>query len=412
MKNHISSDIHVLRAKIRKDPYFEGFWEMEHGVTVNCYLIKAEKTVLVDLFCEWDDSIEEIENQLGECGVSVEDIDVLILHHMENDHTGHLLEYMKRNKKMQIYASSKAVDMLKKYIKVSEADWERLNSVKTGDSLDIGKGKESGESLSLDFYSTPNVHWPETMMSFEKTTGTLFSCDGFGSYGIEDDHCFSDEISEERLAFFEKETLYYYANIVSSFSRHVLSAIKTLSDLPINVIAPSHGLVWRGNIQHIIDMYARLAGYNAGGELEKRVCIVCGSMYGNTERGALRVKEVLESKGVECVFLPIPETPLSRVVGECFAAKALVLAFPTYEMKMYPPAVWVLDMFNRKHMKDKVALRIGSWAWSGGAEREYEELTSKLNWEELDSVEWRGCVDKSTLSVLDEATLALADMLT
>ena len=407
---YITPDIGVLHADILKDPYFEGFWDIKRGVSVNCYLLTGEKTALIDLYGEWEHADEQIEERLKLHGFSVEDIDVLIMHHAESDHTASVADLMKRNKKLHIYCTEKTAAFLKNFIKLPEPDLQRIKTVKTGDSLSLGKGRNAGTELTLNFYETPNVHWPETMMSYEPNSKTLFSCDAFGSYGaMSDNRMFDDEFTEEEHRIFEEECRRYYATVVASFGVPVKNALAKLKDLDIRTIAPSHGMVWRKNPKTIVERFARYAGYNTGGEQEKRICVICGSMYGHTEKGCKAVTEGIEKAGVPYTFMKIPDTPMSYIIGEALRCKGLVLAFPTYEYKMFPPAAWVLDIFSRKHLYDKTVLRIGSWGWSGGAQKEYEQLTAALKWTQLESFEWQGMPSEQNLADLKERGAALAE---
>jgi len=397
----INQDIGVLHADICKAPYFEGFWNIERGVSVNSYILTGEKTALVDLYSEWERADEQIENQLKLYGLSVEDVDILVMNHMECDHTACVADLMKRNTKLHIYCTEKAAALLKNFIKLEEQNLQRIKTVKNGDSLSLGKGTKSGNELILTFYETPNIHWPETMMTYETSSKTLFSCDGFGSYGtFADGRIFDDEFSEAEHRIFEEECLLYYATVVASFGAPVKNALAKLKDLDIATIAPSHGPVWRKNVPLIIDRYAKYAGYNTGGEQDKHICVICGSMYGNTAQGTGALIEGIKEAGVPYTLMNIPETPLSQVLAQAFRSKALALAFPTYEYKMYPPAVHVLDMFARKHIYNKTVVRIGSRGWSGGAQKEYEQLTAELRWTQIEGIEWQGTPDMQNLADL------------
>ena len=409
---YISPDIGVLRANICNASYFEGFWKIERGVSVNSYILTGEKTALVDLYSEWEHCDEQIENQLKLHGIALEDLDILVMNHMECDHTACVADLMKRNKKLHIYCTEKAAALLKNFVKLEEADCERIKTVKNGDTLSLGKGIKSGSELRFTFYETPNIHWPETMMTYENSSKTLFSCDAFGSYGaLNDGRVFDDEFSEEEHRIFEEECLLYYATVIASFGVPVKNGLAKLKELNIAVIAPSHGMVWRKNPAVMVARFEKYAGYNTGGDQEKRICVISGSMYGNTARGTEALIDGIKETGVPYTLLNIPETPLSQVAAQALRSKGLALAFPTYEYKMYPPAVHVLDMFARKHIYNKTVARIGSWGWSGGAQKEYEQLTAALRWTNLESLEWQGTANTQNLAGLKALGKKLAESL-
>jgi anaerobic nitric oxide reductase flavorubredoxin len=241
----------------------------------------------------------------------------------------------------------------------------------------------------------------------EPSSGTLFSCDAFGSFGMLGDRVFDDEFSAAEHGRFEAETLRYYANIVASFGSFVKKAIDKLASLPIKVVAPSHGLIWRSDPGRIVGRYLEYANWAEGGR-PKEVCVVWGSMYGNTERGLKAVLTGLEDEGVPFTMHRVPNEDVSYVLADAYRSEGILVAMPTYEYKMFPPMAYVLDMFARKHVTGRSALRIGSWGWVGGAKKEYEEAIAALKWKSLESVEWPGVPDEAALATLRERGRELA----
>ncbi|HPX13647.1 MAG TPA: FprA family A-type flavoprotein [Treponemataceae bacterium] len=396
----ISKSVYAIHADVKSATRFEGIWPIPDGVTLNSYLVCGEKTALIDLAKDWAGSITQFEAQLKSAGSSFESIDYLILNHLEPDHTAFLLELRKRNPKAEIISTPKGIALVKNFFKITEG----LREVKTGDTLDLGDG------CVLEFFETPNIHWPETMMTFDRKDGILFSCDGFGSYGTMGDRVFDDEFTAEEHAFYEKESLRYYSNIVASFSSFVTKALEKLADLPVKVVAPSHGIIWRKNPTTIIERYGRYAGYNTGSPCEQEICVIWGSMYGYTRAGLDAVLEGIESEQVPYTIHQVPDTDASFVLADAYKAAGLVLAMPTYEYKMFPPMAHILDLFARKHFIGKKALRIGSWGWVGGAKKEYEERIAGLSWESVESMEWQGVPAEEDLKTLRERGRELAKL--
>lgn len=393
----ISEGIYRLGSNIENGDLFEGIWPIPEGVSINAYLVKDEKIALIDLIRDWDNGPAELLEQMKSADVEPKDVDYLILNHIEPDHTGWLREFVEQSPNVQIMATKRGAEIIKAFYGFED----NVQIVKTGDSVSLGPNKE------LAFVEAPNVHWPDTMVTYEKNSQTLFACDAFGSYGSITTSIFDDEISDEEHKFFERETLRYYANIVGSFSNFVLRALKALADFEIKVIAPSHGLIWRKNPEVIIERYRQYAAYYKG-PAEKEVTIVYGSMYGNTEKLLEPIKKGLESEGVPYTVHKIPDENVSYVLASAWRSSALILGMPTYEYKMFPPMAWALDIFQRKHVYHKKVLRFGSYGWSGGAQKEFDATVEKMNWDIKDPIEWAGAADEETMNKAYEAAKALA----
>jgi flavorubredoxin len=397
MKAHMIGDrIFALHADVETDELFEGIWPIPEGVSLNSYLVKGDKVALIDLVRDWGGAPAALEAGLAQAGVAISDVDYLVLNHLEPDHTGWLADFRRLNPKVEIIATAKGIELVKSFYKVEGG----LRAVKTGDSLDLG-------GLELRFVEAPNVHWPETMVSFEPSSGTLFSCDAFGSFGMLGDRVFDDEFDARELVAFEAETLRYYANIVASFGAFVKRAIEKLAALDVKVVAPSHGIVWRKDPGRIVRLYSKYAAY-LDGNREKEVCVVWGSMYGNTEKGLEAAIEGIRDEGIPCTIHRVPNEDVSYVLRDAYKSEGILVAMPTYEYKMFPPMAYVLDIFERKHVKGRSALRIGSWGWVGGAKKEYDAAVEALKWESVESLEWAGAPDEATLAALRERGRELA----
>ncbi|MDC7124646.1 MAG: FprA family A-type flavoprotein [Spirochaetales bacterium] len=382
----IADGIFRVAANIGSKELFEGIWPIPEGVSLNTYLVKGEKTALIDLVKDWDDALDQVNEQLAAAGSSIESIDYLIINHMEPDHTGWLSEMKEKNPGLKIYCSKKAVPLVKAFYKIEE----NVFAVGSGDSLDLGNGKV------LVFEDIPNVHWPETMATFEKSTGILFPCDAFGSYGQVNEHVFDDQLTPEEEKFYEEETLRYYANIVSTFSGFVTKAIKKLSDLDIKVIAPSHGIIWRKNPSKIVEAYQKLASYH-NGPAEKEITFIWSSMYGNTEKMVEPIIKAVEAEGVKINVHRVPQEHVSFALADAWKSAGLIFGMPTYEYRMFPPMANVLDIFDRSHVKSRKVFRFGSYGWSGGAQKQFQEMTEGLKWECIEPVEWQGRADEETV---------------
>ncbi len=398
MKAHqISDAAWALHADAVTDDLFEGIWPIKDGVSLNSYLVKGSKTALIDLVRDWVEAPKALLDELASVGVKPGAIDYLVLNHMEPDHTGWLRGFLELAPKAQVVVSEKAVPMLKNFYSVEE----RVLPVKSGDGIDLGAG------VVLSFEDIPNVHWPETMATYLAKDGILFSCDAFGSFGKLGDRVFDDQFTPEEHAFFEKESLRYYSNIVASFSIFVQRAIAKLGALDIKVVAPSHGIVWRKDPKRMIERYARYAAY-MNGPAEKEICVVWGSMYGNTELGLGAVLKGIEAEGMPYSIHRVPNEDVSYVLADAYKSAGIVIGMPTYEYKMFPPMAYVLSLFERKHVWNRKAFRFGSFGWVGGARKEYEEAIAPLKWSCIDPVEWAGKPDDDLLALLEERGRELA----
>ncbi|MDR2102536.1 MAG: FprA family A-type flavoprotein [Treponema sp.] len=409
MRTHAIADfIYCLHADVSSSDLFEGIWPIPEGVSLNCYAVRGEKTALIDLVRDWSGAPDQLQGDLSAIGLDFSSVDYLVMNHLEPDHSGWLRTFRERNPHAEIIATAKGINLVKSFYKIETG----LRAVKDGDTLDLGKGKV------LHFFETPNIHWPETMVTWEPLSGTLFPCDAFGSFGalgIFDreeprSRVFDDEFTETEHAFFEKETLRYYANIVSSFSVFVERAVQKLGGLDIRCVAPSHGLVWRKNPQTIMQRYLKYASY-AKGNAEKEIAVIWGSMYGNTKEGVDAVIRGIEAEGVPYSLHRVPDENVSYVLADAYKSSGIVLAMPSYEYAMFPPMAYVLDIFRRKHITGKKVLRIGSWGWAGGAKKEYDAAIENLKWTGIESLEWAGAADPEELKALEERGRELAKLI-
>jgi flavorubredoxin len=398
MKAQLITDyIFCIHADIQTDELFEGIWPIPKGVSLNSYIVKGEKTAFIDLFRDWNGATAQVEEALASAGADFSSADYLILNHLEPDHTGWLKNFREKNPKAEIISTQKGIDLVKSFYKIDTG----LRAVKDGDTLDLGGGKV------LTFFETPNVHWPETMVTWESASGTLFSCDAFGSYGALGDRVFDDQLNEKEHALFEEECLRYYANIVSSFSTFVERAIQKLVSLEIKCVAPSHGIIWRKEPEKIIARYSKYASW-AKGPAEKRIAVIWGSMYGNTRAALDAVIWGIEKEGVTYTLHRVPDEDVSYILAAAYKSSGLVIAMPTYEYAVFPPMAYALDIFRRKHIFGKKALRIGSWGWVGGAKKEYDAILENLKWDSVESFEWAGYPSDADFAILEARGAELA----
>ena len=241
---------------------FEGLWPLPVGVSYNSYIVADEKVALIDTVESGfeDEFLANIEEAVGD-----RQIDYLVVNHMEPDHSSLIAMMLEKYPDLKIVANAKTVPMLAGYYGVPA---EKVVVMSEGGSLDLG-------SCTLRFHMIPMVHWPETMVTWLEEEGTLFSGDAFGTFGSIDDDVIDREDTFEQ---FKDEMMRYYSNIVGKYGTPVQTALKKLSGLDIKRICSTHGPVWEKNIADVVALYDKMSRY----EVERGVCIVYGSMYGNT----------------------------------------------------------------------------------------------------------------------------------
>ncbi len=395
-KLKIADGVHMLTMNV-KDILFEGIWEIANGVTLNSYIVQGEKTAIIDGVIGWNGVPETLYKNLEEIGVEPQNIDYLIVNHMEPDHSGWISSFRKIKDDFTIICTDKAAKMVASFY-----GEDKIRIVKEGDTLDLGNGKV------LSFHPVPNVHWPDTMYTYERDTKTLFSCDMFGAFGSMGDHCFDDEMTPDEVDFYESEGMRYYSNVMATFTAVLKKAIDKAKSLEINTIAPGHGPVYRKDPQKIIDDYSRFARY-AEGAGKNEVTILWGSMYGMTAKAIDRAESILKREGVKYNKLHMPLESESEMVATVFRSAGIIIAAPTYEYKLFPPVAAAMNELARKRITGKAAFRFGSFGWSGGAENELKDIVerNRMNWDFIGSVEFEGAPGEEDLARVEAGVLEL-----
>jgi flavorubredoxin len=300
--------------------------------------------------------------------------------------------------KAEIISTQKGVDLVKAFYHISD----NVKVAKTGDEIDLGKNKK------LKFFEIPNVHWPETMVTYEESSKILFSGDAFGAFGVHKGSIFNDETPEETKPYWEEEILRYYANIIPMFSRNVLQAIDKLSGLKINMVAPSHGLIWRKSPDVLIKKYTRLANYNQD-YAEPEICVIWGSMYGNTEVMLNSILRGLARTGIPVNVHRVPNENPSFILSDAYKSAGLIIGAPTYEYGMFPPMRYIMDLLKKKFINYKKVLYFGSYGWSGGAKKDFDTLSEKMKWDIYEPIVYRGYPSDEELEKGEETAYNLAN---
>ncbi len=396
----VADGIWRLSANAGQDILFEGLWPLPHGVSMNSFLVKGRECALIDGVCGWDGVPQTLLAQLERMGVRLQDIRYVVLNHLEPDHTGWLEPFARLHPDFTLCASARGLGMADSFYGLGQ---ER-RAVGTGDQLELGGGKV------LEFHEIPNVHWPETIATWEPGTGTLFSCDAFGSFGAIGEAPYDDQLSEPELALFEEESLRYFANILAAFSSSVERALRALKALRPRIVAPAHGPVWRRDPGRIQSWYERYCAWGRG-PAEPEITVIWGSMYGMTERAVASVLEGIAEEGVRAHVFRVPQSHVSPILAAAWRSTGIAVGAPVYEYRLFPPVAAVLDELARKKVVRKKVLAFGSFGWlAGGGGKELAEIVERyrLGWELLPPVEFPGAPREEAQARLREAGRGLA----
>ncbi len=371
---NVKPGIYWIGVNDRTTDLFEGLWPItSEGVSYNAYVVDGAKKVLVD--AAKDIKSDALLDQIAEV-FDPALLDYIVINHMEPDHTGVLRTLRRIAPNVTFLCTSRAVKLLETYYRVTD----NIHVVEDGETLDLGPHQ-------LQFHIAPMVHWPETMLTYETTQRVLFSCDAFGGYGALQGSIFDDQCNS--LEFYEHEALRYYANIVALFAKPVLKAIDKLAGVPIDVVAPSHGLLWRKHPGRIIELYQKWANYALEGP-EPGVALLYGTMYGHTEKMVEAVAAGVARAGLPIDIFDVRHIHASYILSSVYTRSGVLVGAPTYEGELFPPMAHVLDMVNRKRIQNRKLAYFGSFGWSGGARREIAQWAEKLKWELVESWEFPG----------------------
>jgi flavorubredoxin len=324
-------------------------YSTHRGSSYNSYLVKDEKTALIDTV--WGRfSSDFVENLKKE--TPLEKIDFVIANHAESDHSGSLPELMRHIPNTPIYCTSNGVKSLKGHY---HQDWN-FQVVKTGDKLNLG-------SKDLIFIEAQMLHWPDSMMSYLTSDNILFSNDAFGQH-IASELMYNDLVDQAELF---QEAIKYYANILTPFSAFVDSKIKEVLalNLPVDMICPSHGVIWRKDPLQIVNQYVQWANAYA----ENQITIVYDTMWDGTRRMAEAISRgIIEvDKAVAVKLFNISRSDKNDVITEIFKSKAIVVGSPTINQGVLSALAAILEEIKGLKFKNKKAAAFGCYGWSGEA---------------------------------------------
>lgn len=353
-------------CKIKKGIYWVGAidWNVRNfhghtyttkrGTTYNSYLIMDDKVTLVDaVYGPFTGELIEKIKQI----TPPEKIDYIVVNHVETDHSGALPELLKLCPKARLFGTAKCKEGLYRHY---YGDWD-FQVVKTGDTLELGK-------RTLSFIEAPMIHWPDSMFTYCKQEKLLLPNDAFGQHYATSAR-FDDEVDPAELM---DEAAAYYANILWPLSQLIAKKIEDVQkmNLAIDMIAPSHGIIWRQDPMKIVNAYLSWAK----NETKSKVVVVYETMWGSTEKMARKIVDGLADEGIDVKLFDIAQSDRTEVVKEMLDAKGFIIGSSTHDNDMLLNIAAFMELVRGLKPKNRVAGVFGSYGWAGGAVKEIEDI--------------------------------------
>jgi flavorubredoxin len=334
--------------------HFHGYELTTHrGSSYNAYLIRDEKTVLVDTV--WGPFQEQLIENIGKL-VDPAKIDIVVANHAEVDHSGALPAVMRHTPNATVVVSKRGRESVEGHF---HQPWN-FKAVQTGDRISIGKHE-------LVFIEASMLHWPDSMFTYLTGDNILMPNDAFGQHYATAFH-FNDEVDQQELY---EEALKYYANILTPFSSLVSKKIDELLalNIPVDMIAPSHGIIWRKEPLQIVKKYQEWAAQVP----EKSAVILYDSMWGGTRHMAEAIGDGLTAEGIPHKIFYMPVSDRNDAITEVFKAKAVIIGSPTFNQGLLPTITPILEDLKGLRFQNKIGAAFGSYGWSGESVKIVEE---------------------------------------
>ena len=349
----MTEDLYWVGASERRLNLFENAYPLANGVSYNSYLLLDEKTVLIDTV---DKSVsglffENVDHVLGG-----RKLDYLIVQHMEPDHAATIGELVLRHPEVTIVCNAKTRTMMQNFF-TFDLD-SRVQLVKEMDTLTTGRH-------TFAFVMAPMVHWPEVMVTYEKTEKILFSADGFGKFGALD----ADESWED-------EARRYFINIVGKYGVQVQNLLKKAATLDIQMICPLHGPILKENLGYYIGKYLTWSSYEPE---EKGVVIACASIHGNTMIAAKKLAEILKAKGEKNVVLyDLARDDMPSAIADAYRYDRLVVAAASYDGGIFPCMETFLRKLKAKNFQKRTVGYIQNGTWAPCTAKQMQAIMGEL----------------------------------
>lgn len=369
---------------------FDIIMKAPFGTTYNAYLVRGETGVaLID--CVKAGFEQDLEGELRDV-VSPPEITHIVLNHTEPDHSGTLRRMLELAPQAKVVTTRPASGFVRELL---NSDYN-AQIVKGGDTIDLG-GK------TLRFVDAPFLHWPETMMTYLVEDAILFSCDVFGCH-YSGKGVFDDE-ADEHLA---DAQAYYYDVIFYPFKKYVQQALARVNELPLRMIAPSHGPVYRRDLTGIRELYARKAEATCPPGEGKKAVIAYVSSYGFTRTLAERMRAALSRAGLSVTLLNLEEVGAADAGMQIDQADVVAVGSPTFNRDVLPPVMGALSAVCAYYSQGKPATAFGSFGWSGEAVPMLEQRLASLGFQVIPGVKARLNPSDESLAAIDELAARLA----
>ena len=349
---YISEDIEYIGVDDKDLDLFENQYVLKNGIAYNSYLIKDDKTVIMDTVDkrktdEWLDNLEKaLDGKIP---------DYLVISHLEPDHSGSIGKLLEKYPDIKIISNEKVFSMFPQFV---DSDIENKKVIiKEGDTINLG-------SHTLQFIMAPMVHWPEVMLTYEQTEKILFSADAFGKFGSLDTE--EPWIDESRR---------YFVNIVGKYGMQVQNLLRKASDLEINTICPLHGPILKDDLSYYINLYDKWSKCEPE---EDGILIVCGSLHGNTYEAAKEFEQDLKGKENKVKLIDVARVPASDIVPEAFKYSKLCIACVTYNMNIFPAMSSFIHLLKEKNYQNRKVGIIENGSWAPNAAKIIKEEFSKM----------------------------------
>lgn len=348
-------DISMIRINDNQTQYFEALWEIPEGISYNSYLLFTEEGgVLIDTGPKGSGAFMEALNSIA----SPRDIKILIVNHMEPDHSGALKELLEKNPDMMVASNPFSFKLMESFYRI--VPHQRFES-KDGTELKFG-----GETIR--FFHVPWLHWPETMVSYSETRNSLFTGDVFGAYSLPKDSLKSlEQVNDPEYLWSMKK---YFVNVIGAYRANVVTSVKKLRELKLNpeLVLPAHGSAFSGNkiLDKLLSLYESWAVCSEKG----KVTVALTSMYGFSEEISSEVSRILDEIGIEhkiFTFTSKKRDNISDAVASMQDSQFIVLITSTYENSPHPLINHLVSLMEKKLCKYKKILLIGTYGWGGGA---------------------------------------------
>lgn len=348
----ITDDIKYIGVNDYTIDLFEGMYAVPNGMSYNSYVILDEKIAVMDTV---DEEFTEAWLQNLKAVLGDKMPDYLIVQHMEPDHSANILNLIKVYPDVLLVASGKAFEMMKSYFGTDFS--EKRIVVTDGDILSLGKHK-------LEFVTAPMVHWPEVIVTYDRTEKVMFTADAFGKFGVWD-------AKEEWI----DEARRYYFGIVGKYGAQVQGLLKKLENLEIQTICSLHGPVLKENIAYYLNAYHTWSSYQPE---EEGVLIAYTSVYGNTRKVVLMLEKLLKERGCpKVVVADLARCDRQKAVAEAFRYSKLVLATTTYNGDIFPPMREFINCLTERNFSNRMVAFIENGSWASVAARVMKEMFVK-----------------------------------